>query len=120
MNPPSTPLEAVKLLGELTGQLRDQVRAYGQAVQDVAAKRHAADQVEARAFLRAEGGAELRKNQAKVDADTAEQDAKVAEALVKVLWARIDVIKIEIECTRTASATLRAELSTLAYSGEGA
>ena len=120
MNPPSTPLEAVRLLGELTGQLRDQVRAYGQAVQDVAVKRHAADQVEARAFLRAEGGADLRKNQARVDADQPRHDSEVADALVKILRARIDTIKIEIECARTASATLRAELSTLAYSGEGA
>ena len=120
MNPPSTPLEAVKLLGELTGQLRDQVRAYGQAEHNAAELRCAAVQVESRAFLRAEGAMELRKHQARVDAEKAKHDSEVAESLVKILRERINTIRVEIDTMRTASATLRAELSTLAYSGEGA
>jgi hypothetical protein len=115
MTAPSTPLEVVKILGDLTRQLRDQVRAYGLAETDAATKRHAADQIEARAFLRAEGSVEQRKNQARVDADHAEGEAKVAEALVKILKSRIRVIETEIDCARTAGATFRAELSTLGY-----
>lgn len=110
---PQTPLEVIQQLGELTIQLRDQVRAYGQAEQDAVAKRHAADQVEARAFLRAEGSVEFRKNQAKVDADKAEEAAKIAEALVRILKARIRVIETEIDVSRTNGATLRSEFKTL-------
>ena len=110
---PQTPLEVIQQLGELTIQLRDQVRAYGQAEQDAVAKRHAADQIEARAFLRAEGSVEFRKNQAKVGADKAEEAAKIAEALVRILKARIRVIETEIDVSRTNGATLRSEFKTL-------
>jgi hypothetical protein len=120
MSMPSTPLDVVKMLGELTRQLRDQVRAYGQAEQNAAELRHASDMVEARAFLAASGSVEQRKNEAKVAADRPELDAKVAEALVKILKARIRVIETEIDCARTAGATFRAELSTVGYGGEGA
>lgn len=117
MTTPSTPLEVVAHLGALTVQLRDQVRAYGQAERDAVEKRHAADQIEARAFLRAEGSVELRKNQAKVDADKAEEAAKVAEALVRILKARIRVIETEIDVSRTVGATLRSEFKTLGLDG---
>lgn len=113
MSSPQNPIEVVRLLGDLTRQLRDQVRSYGEAEKDAALKRHAADQAEARAFMAAEGPVEQRRQAARIAADRQEGEAKVAEALVKVLKSRIRVIETEIDCARTAGATFRAELATL-------
>jgi len=117
MTVPSTPLEVVQHLGELTVQLRDQVRAYGQAERDAVEKRHAASVAESRAFLAADGAMEMRKHTARLAAERQEGDALVAEALVKILKSRIRVIETEIECSRTAGATFRAELRTLGLDG---
>lgn len=113
MTTPQTPLEVIQHLTALTVQLRDQVRAYGQAEREAVEKRHAADMAESRAFLAADGSMDLRRHTARLAADRQENDALVAEALVKILKARIRVIETEIDVSRTAGATLRSEFKTL-------
>jgi hypothetical protein len=112
---PATANEVVRNLAELTRELRDKTSAYRTAETDAALKRHAADMVEVRAFLSAEGSVEFRKNKAKEASDRAEGDALVAEALVRILKAEIRSIETRIDVGRTFGATVRAELKTLAY-----
>ena len=113
MSAPATAGDVVRNLSALTEELRVKVSAFRSAEKDAAEKRHAADMAESRAFLRAEGSMELRKHQARVDADQAENAALVAEALVRVLRAEIRAIELRVDVGRTYSAALRAELSTL-------
>lgn len=119
MTTPATATEVVANLSELTRELRDKTSAYRSAEHNAALLRHAADMTEARAFLQADGSVEFRKNTAKVAADRAEGDALVAEALVRVLRAEIRSVETRIEVGRTYGATVRAELKTLGYGGEG-
>jgi len=116
---PSTTGEVVRNLTDLTRELRDKTSAYRSAELNAAMKRHAADMVEARAFLEAAGSVELRKTIAKIAADHAEGDAMVAEALVRILKAEIRSIETRIDVGRTFGATLRSELKTLAYGVDG-
>jgi hypothetical protein len=120
MTAPATPNDVVRNLAELTRELRDKTSAYRSAELDAAMKRHGADMVEARAFLSCDGSVEFRKNTAKVAADRAEGDALVAEALVRILKAEIRSIETRIDVGRTFGATVRAELKTLSYGGDGA
>jgi hypothetical protein len=113
MTAPATANEVVRNLAALTKELRDATTAYRAAEFDAAKLRHAADQIEARAFLRAEGSVDFRKNTAKVAADTPEGAALVAEALVRILKAEIRSIETRIDVGRTYGATVRAELATL-------
>lgn len=115
MSAPANAHEVVRNLTELTRELRDKTSAYRMAEHDAAMKRHAADMIEARAFLSADGSVEQRKNTAKVAADRAENEALVAEALVRVLKAELRSVQVRIEVGRTYGATVRAELSTLGY-----
>lgn len=115
MTAPATSVDVVRNLTELTRELRDKTSAYRSAEHDAALKRHAADMVEARAFLSADGSVELRKNTAKVAADRAEGEALVAEALVRILKAEIRSIETRIDVGRTFGATVRAELRTVGY-----
>lgn len=119
MTAPSTAGEVVTELANLTRELRDKTSAYRSAEHDAAMKRHAADMAEAHAFLAADGSVEFRKNTAKVAADRHEGDALVAEALVRVLKAEIRSIETRIDVGRTFGATVRAELKTLGYGGDG-
>ena len=112
---PATPVEVVKQLSDLTGELSRKVTALRSAEHDAALKRHAADMCESRAFLQAVGAMELRKHEARVAADHHEGQALVAEALVRVLKAEIRELETRIDVGRTYSATVRAELSTLGY-----
>lgn len=114
---PSTPVEVVQHLSALTGELRDRTAAYRLAEKDAATKRHHADMVEARAYLRADGPVEERKRRAATHAEVEEGQALVAEALVRVLKAEIREIETRIEVGRTYGATVRAELKTLSYEG---
>lgn len=115
MTAPATPADVVRNLSVLTEELRRTVAAFRAAEKDAAVKRHAADMVESRAFLAADGAMELRKHTARVAADPAEHVALVAEALVRVLRAEIRSIETRIEVGRTYGATVRAELKTLGY-----
>jgi hypothetical protein len=117
--PPATAADVVRNLSALTEELRIKVAAFRSAERDAAEKRHAADMVESRAFLRADGPMDIRKHEARVAADHAEQDALVAEALVRVLRAEIRSIETRIDVGRTYGASVRAELKTLGY-GESA
>jgi hypothetical protein len=114
-NPPATANEVIRNLADLTRELRDKTSAYRGAEHDAAVKRHAANMIEARAFLAAEGSVEFRKNTAKVAAGHAEGEALVAEALVRILRAEIRSIETRIEVGRSYGATVRAELKTLYY-----
>jgi len=117
---PATPVAVVQHLSTLTAELRTLTGQYAAAERDAAEKRHAADMVESRAFLRAEGAMEFRKHTARVAADDAEGAALVAEALVRVLKARIRACETSIDVGRTYGATVRAEFKTLGMNGEGA
>jgi hypothetical protein len=118
-NAPATPVEVVRHLSELTRQLRALVDQLAAAERDAAEKRHAADMVESRAFLRAEGAMELRKHSSRVAADTAEQDALIAEAVVRITRQRIRALETSIEVGRSYGATVRAEFRTLGMTDEG-
>lgn len=119
MTAPATANEVIRNLTELTEELRRVVSSYRYAEKDAAEKRHAADIVESRAFLTAEGAMDLRKHQARLQADQVENDALVAEALVRVLRQEIRSIETRIEVGRTYGATVRAELRTLGLNGDG-
>lgn len=120
MSAPATANDVVRNLSALTEELRRTVTAFRAAERDAAEKRHAADMVESRAFLRADGAMDLRKHEARVAADDAEGAALVAEALVRVLRAEIRSIETRIEVGRTYGATVRAELRTVGLNGDGA
>jgi hypothetical protein len=115
MTSPATPLEVIQKLGELTGQLDRTVDQLVAADLDMVRKRHAADQEESRAFLRAEGAMELRKHKARVFAADEEEQALVAESVVRSLKQRIKALEIRIDVGRTYGATVRAELKTLGW-----
>jgi hypothetical protein len=112
---PQTPVDVVRQLSALTGELRGHVDQLALAERDMVEKRHAADMAEARAFLNADGAMDMRRMRAKVAAGDKELEALVAESLVRVLKARIKATEIRIDVGRTYGATLRAELSTLGY-----
>ncbi len=81
MSAPATALDVVKALSVLSEQrLYQHVRSYAEAEQQAVTLRHAADVIEAKAYLRAEGSVEARKHQAVIDASDAEEQALVAEA----------------------------------------
>lgn len=117
MSAPATAADVVKNLSALTEELRVKVSAFRSAERDAAEKRHAADMVESRAFLRAEGAMDIRRHTARVEADQAENEALVAEALVRVLRAEIRSIETRIDVGRTYGATVRSELKTLGMDG---
>lgn len=117
---PASPVEVVRHLSKLTGDLRNVTEAYAAAERDAAEKRHAADMAESRAFLQADGAMELRKHTARVAAGKQEGEALVAEALVRVLKARIRAVETSIDVGRTYGATVRAEFKTIGYGGDGA
>jgi len=110
-----TPVDVVRHLSELTGELTRRTSALRAAEKDAAVKRHAADMAESRAFLAAEGPMDLRKHEARVAADRPEGEALVAEALVRVLRAEIRELDTRIDVGRTYSASVRSELKTLSY-----
>ena len=117
MTAPATAGAVVANLSQLTRELRDKTQAYRHAEHDAANKRHIADMVEARAFLRTNGSVEFRKNTARVAADLEEGQALVAEALVRVIRAEIRELETRIDVGRTYGATVRAELKTIGYEG---
>jgi hypothetical protein len=112
---PANASEVSRRLSALTEKLYQHVRSYSDAERDAVALRHAADVIESKAFLRAEGSVESRKHQARIDADDAEEKALVAEAVVRSLRAKIRAIETDIDVHRTYGATVRAELKTLSY-----
>lgn len=118
MTAPATANQVVANLSELTRELRDKTSAYRSAELNAAEKRHAADMVESRAFLTADGAMDIRKHIARVAVDRPENDALVAEALVRVLRAEIRSIETRIEVGRTYGATVRAELKTVGYGAD--
>jgi hypothetical protein len=118
MTAPASAAEVVRNLAALTEELRRTVTAFRHAEKDAAGKRHAANQIESRAFLRAEGPMDVRRHQARVETDQAENDALVAEALVRVLRAEIRSIETRIDVGRTYGASVRAELKTLGMDGQ--
>lgn len=113
MSAPATAMDVVRNLSTLTDRLYQHVRAYTDAEREAVALRHAADVVEAKAYLRAEGSVEARKHQAVIEADNAEEKALIAEAVVRSLKAKIRAIEVDIDCNRTYGTTIRAELATL-------
>lgn len=119
MSAPATSNDVVRNLSALTEKLYQHVRSYSDAERDAVALRQAADVIEAKAFLRAEGSVEARKHQAVIEADDAETKALVAEALVRSLKAKIRAIETDIDVHRSYGASIRAELKTLGY-GESA
>ena len=116
---PATPLEVVQHLSRLTEELRGLVQAYAQAEKDAAEKRHAADMIESRAFLNADGAMEFRKHTSRVAAERQEGEALVAEALVRVLKAKIRANETSIDVGRTYGATVRAEFKAMPYNSDG-
>lgn len=113
--PPATAGDVVRSLAHLTERLYQHVRSYADAEREAVALRHAADVVESRAYLRAEGSVEFRKHTARVESDDAEEKALVAEAVVRTLKAKIRAIETDIDVHRTYGATVRAELKTVGY-----
>lgn len=107
--------DVVRQLAELGRELDGAVRALKHAEHEAVRKRHAADLVESRAFVAAEGSVTLRKHLARIAADNAEEEALVAEAAVRWLRARIRSIDTRIEIGRSYGAAVRAELKTLSY-----
>lgn len=115
MTAPSNATEVVRSLSALTARLYTLVGQYADAEREAVALRQAADVVEAKAFLRAQGSVDARKRQALIEADDAETKALVAEALVRTLRAKIKATETDIDVHRTFGSTIRAELQTLGY-----
>lgn len=115
MTAPATANDVVRQLSTLTARLYTLVGQYADAEREAVELRQAADVVEAKAFLRAEGAVETRKRQALIDADDAESKARVAEALVRTLRAKIRATETDIDVHRSFGASIRAELQTLGY-----
>lgn len=113
--PPSTPVEIVRALSQLTEDLYGLVRFYATAEVEAVKLRCAADEAEARAFLNADGSVESRKKTALLAVAKQEMDAAVAEAVVRTYKAKIRAKETDIDVHRTFGASMRAELSTLGY-----
>ena len=111
-----TPVDVVRQLSKLGGELDAAVRTLKSAEIEAVEKRHEADMVESRAFLSGDGSMDLRKHQARVAADKFELGAMTAEAVVKHLRAHIRTIETRIEIGRSMGVALRSELKLLPYS----
>lgn len=116
---PSTPLQVSQALSRALERLQDNVRFYAQAELDMVQKRHAADMVEAKAFLSAAGSVERRRMEARVEAERVELEALVAESVVRTCKAKIRAIEAEIDIARTYGATVRAEFQVMGYGARG-
>lgn len=117
MSEQTTPASVVHTLGELTKDLQKAVTLLRVADLDAVKKRHAAQMSESRAFVNGAGAMDLRRHQAKLDAEPEEDAAIVAEAGVRHLKAKIRELETRIDVGRTFGATVRAELRTLDYQG---
>ena len=104
-----TPNEVVLQLAELGRELDASVRTLREAELDAVQKRHTADLVESRAFVDAEGSAELRKHLARLGAAKAEDEALIAESVVRYLRTKIRAIELRVEIGRSMGASLRSE-----------
>jgi hypothetical protein len=103
------PNAVVVQLAELGRELDAAVRTLRAAEVEAVEKRHAADMAESRAFVNAEGSADLRKHLGRLAADKLEEDALIAEAVCRYLRARIRAIELRVEIGRSMGASLRSE-----------
>lgn len=117
MSEQTTPASVVRTLGTLTRELSEVVERLKDADLDAVKKRHAAQMSESRAFVTGSGAMDLRRHQAKLDAEKDEDAAIVSEAGVRHLKAKIRELETRIDVGRTFGATVRAELKTLDYQG---
>lgn len=116
-DPPSTPVEVVQRLSQLVGELRGLVEDLARLEIDAVKCRHAADLAEAKAFLAAQGSVDFRRKTAFEETARQQLEADTAEALLRICKARIRGTETEIDVGRSYGATVRAELSTLDYTG---
>ncbi|MFC9768917.1 hypothetical protein [Rhodococcus jostii] len=72
---------------------------------------------EAKAFVRAEGSVDLRKNLAIIDTHQVRLAAKVAEATVRGLIRTVRTLQSRIDVGRSHGATVRAETQLAGHSG---
>lgn len=114
-----TPNDVVRQLTALGRELDGAVSMLKDAEVEAVEARHAADMIESRAFLSAEGPMDIRKHRARVEADAAEEAALGAEATVRWLRQRIRAISLRIDIGRSYGAAVRAELAVLPYAQEG-
>jgi len=104
-----TPNEVVVQLAELGRELDAAVRTLRAAEVESVEKRHLADMAESRAYVSAEGSADLRKHLGRIAADKLEEDALLAEAVCRYLRARIRATELRVEIGRSMGASLRSE-----------
>lgn len=107
--PPTSAMDVMRTLGDLTKTLDDLVNDLESAELQWAHAEAAADAKESRAFIRADGSMDLRKHLARVAAETERTDARIAEATVRALKARMRAIELRVEVGRSFGAALRAE-----------
>lgn len=111
MTTPSTPLDVMKRMGELSRELDVTVKQMEQAENDAIDKRHAADLAEAKAYLSAEGAVEQRKKAAFVACERLLYEAEMAEAVVRHLRRRISAVGVSIDVGRSYNSALKAEMA---------
>lgn len=117
-----SPREVTAWIGRVLRRQRGLLDALHAADLDARAKRREANKAEARAFLQAEGSIPVKKYATDLDpvVDRARGEADVAEALVAHLKREIALCQDEKGGAQTAAATMRAELSVLGLTDEGA
>lgn len=111
-----TPSFIAERLIQFGSDLHATVGQLESADRDLREKRAAHSEAYARAFIRAEGAMDARKQIAILETARAALEAEIADAVVQHLRRRLDAIKVQIDIGRTLSATVRAEVS-LAKSG---
>lgn len=112
------PSGAAALLGQRLSELHKVIEQMGEAEQEALVARHGADLEEAKAYLKATGSIENRKQEAKVETAGLEFAALVAEANVRHLSRLYKEAQMRVEAGRTYSADMRAELAALGRDGQ--
>ena len=102
-----SPTDVVAQLAGLGRELDAALRTLRAAELEAVQKRHTADLAESRAFVGAQGSAELRKHSGWIAASALEEDALIAEAVCRYLKVKIPAIELRVEIGRSMGAALR-------------
>jgi len=113
-----TPGEVVKQLTKLSGDIEKLIADLGAAEVDTVTLRHQANITESHAFLNASGPMDVRRHQARVEADKDEEKALVAEAVLRHLRARVRALDTRIDLLRSVGTTVRTEMKMLGLDGQ--
>lgn len=117
MSGPLTSTDVATQLAKLSRQLDELVHAIGAAEVDAVNAREDHTLAHAKAFLRAEGPMDVRKQLAIESTHDERLAAELAEATVRGLRRQIESTRIRIDVGRSVGAALRAEVGLAAAAG---